>query len=218
MYGNKKINTELDLFVQGVSVLCYDGIFIYFNGFRKKKLGKYYYKPMLKGWNIHHKSDLDERCRWFVEEGARKNFNELRGLLRMESDETRKLLIEKMPPNDDRLPMIKMIDDQLYAIPGEGILALDYVRYIFLTECGRGAEYIEDEVAIERFIFGIRKLQQAYGSWEEMITAYAFGKQTETVHATPDFVSTNMKYVKRLLTSPHSPMNKVDWNMKLPEA
>ena len=218
MFGIEKVNTELDLFVHGVSALCYDGIFIYFNGFRKKTLGKYYYRPILATWNIHHKSDLDERCRWLVEEGARKNFNKLWSSLRMESDETRKSLIEKMPLGDDMLPMIKMIDDQLYAFPHGGILALDYVRYIFLTECGRKAKFIEEKVARERIIFGIRKLQQAYGSWEEMITAYAFGKQTETVHATPDFVSESMRYVKRLLTSPHSPMNKVDWNMKLPEA
>ena len=218
MFGNKIVNSELDLFVHGVSALCYDGISIYFNGFRKKTLGKYYFKPMLEGWNIHHKSDLDERCRWLVEEGARKNFNKLWRSLRMESKDTRKSLIEKTPLGDDMLPMIKMIDDQLYAFPHGGILALDYVRYIFLTECGRRAGFIEEKLARERFIFGIRKLQQTYGSWEEMVTAYIFGKQTETVHATLDFVSENMKYVKRLLTSPHSPMNKVDWNMKLPES
>lgn len=215
--ATKKINTELDLFVQGVSALCFNGIDIYFNGFRKKTLGKFFFKPILREGKIYNKSDLDKRCRWLAEEGARKNFNQFRGLLRMESNETRKLLIEQMPPGDDRLAITKMIDEQLYAIPAEGILALDFVHYIFLTECGRGADFIDEEKARERFIYGIRKLQQAYGSWEEMITAYAFGKQTETLHASLNFVSGNMKYVKRLLTSPYSPLNQVDWHMKLPE-
>ncbi|MGY0693730.1 DUF1266 domain-containing protein [Virgibacillus sp. FSP13] len=215
--SKKKITSDLDLFIQGVSALCYESIAIYFNGFRKRLPGKRFFKPILQEWNIHNKTDLDETCKWLAEEGARKDFDTFRGLLRMESDETRKMLIENMPPGEERLPMMKMIDQQMYAIPRNGILALDIVRYVFLTQCGRGAGFISDKEAHERFIFGIRELQQSYSSWEEMITAYAFGKQYETVHATLDFVSKNMKYVKRLLTSPHSPMNRVEWNVALPE-
>ncbi|MBD1382811.1 hypothetical protein [Metabacillus arenae] len=61
-------------------------------------------------------------------------------------------------------------------------------------------------------------LQQTYSGWTEFVIGYELGVQFYAVETALEKFKKNKKYLQSLIYSRHSPMNKVDWNVQLPNS
>lgn len=211
----KQKDSQIDLFVHGIVALVFEGHSIYYAGFQKRAYTTKICHQLLRNENILNREDLKKASIWLMNEGQRATFNRIWFTLRSYNRQDRTNIMKNTSMNEPDLPYMKIAHEYMHNIPQGGILAIDLARYLSIILAGQKVGYLGMQEAKEQYITGIHSLQQAYSSWEEFLTGYFLGEKIISINSGKVYRKASKKYVHRLFTSPHSFMNRTDWNMDL---
>jgi Protein of unknown function (DUF1266) len=96
---------------------------------------------------------------------------------------------------------------------GQNFLAWDMCRLVNITRYACESKMINENEAWQIIMKAAKKIQQQYGSWEEMNNAYECGKYVWDSDAFTD--QYNDGFADNLLMHNDSPFKKINWNLNL---
>lgn len=213
--GKIRRDSQIDSFVHGIVALLFQGHSIYYAGFQKREYTTNNCYQLLQNENVLNRKDLEKACISLVNEGQRATFNRIWYAFRSYNKQDRMDIIKNTSMDEPEFPYIKIAHEYMHNIPKGGILAMDVARYLSITLAGKKVGYLGKQEAKDQYIIGIRNLQKSYSSWEDFLTGYFLGEKIISINLGEVYQKASKKYVHRLFTSPHSFMNRADWNIDL---
>ena len=165
-------------------------------------------------WGIKNKADLTRILCWLETDGHRAQFQKLGRQLQTLNFVEFTLLLRKTTDRD-RLNELRIAREYYPKLGKKSLVGWDFCRAIFLCRAAYECGYISENEAWYHIMVYAQYLQQTFDSWEDLGRNYIIGRQFWSSKRTHENGSDFNDIYMRLLETPSSPWNTLDWNMDL---
>ena len=170
---------------------------------------------ILDGWNVHSRRELIRTLNKVWKRGHRGSMQEIRrGLARGWSPRTICLYaaLRGHPSSYRRVGWVRKHADKLDA---NSMVAWDLSRLVSLVRWGVFVGYLSEDEAWEWIMPAARKIQAAFGSWQEVGEDYLLGRSFWSPREMKRSGDRFRRNIYWLVRAPGSPWVSNDWNLDL---
>ncbi|GIP33199.1 DUF1266 domain-containing protein [Paenibacillus sp. J2TS4] len=166
-------------------------------------------------WGIDSRETLLKALDSLVADGHNRSFSEIRFFLSTLSGTDQIAYLHSLPKNSKSYIQYQTVHVYNHKLPGAGIAAWDWGRYIYLCKKGAFLGYLTDDEARNLMYRVARMAQQAYSDWLEYGISYLVGRQFWLNQLSSDKVDELIGSVQSILLNENSLWCRLDWNLKL---
>lgn len=168
------------------------------------------------GWDIKDRDDLLRDLFWLAQEdGHRDNFARDGRFVSKMSKEQLEVFLEPFKDNPERCNDLRVAYQFYDSLGDKGILGWDLCRYMCLCRGGYICGFLDEETTWKLMIPAARKLQQTFGSWEELGQNYLIGRHYWSLKHVQQEKKKYDEAFQRLIEMPSSPWNQYAWELDL---
>ncbi|MEK8130326.1 DUF1266 domain-containing protein [Paenibacillus filicis] len=164
---------------------------------------------------IKDAESLKRELEGFSSTGYRNSFDHWTRILSSSSEAERARYMQSLPEGQELTTELLCIHHYLSRLPAGGIAALDYAWGSCLCQAGLALRYLTREEHDAYLLHFALSAQRAYANWSEYVIGYAAGLQYMNRDFSFSYTQEHKVVLTQLLTSRHSPFQKVSWNLKL---
>lgn len=172
-------------------------------------------KILDKWWGISTREALFDILNWIKTAGHRRDFNFLKEKLSILPPEEICRVKKHYSNNSNALNKIEIVLKYQKGLGAKSIIAWDYARYVSLCGWGYIVGFITEKEAWELLMPVGQLLQKTFNSWEDLGVNYIIGRQFWSKIQTDKQGKIVENIYKNLLTDPHSPWKRLNWDLDL---
>jgi hypothetical protein len=166
-------------------------------------------------WDVNNRDELLRILTWLQFEGYRSSFEAMARQVDVMNEQQLLAVKAELATNPEELHKLEVVTKHHRVVGRNGIAAWDLVRYIALCRWGYLAGYLSEQEAWDHIMPAALRLQEMFGSWQELQSDYLIGREfwsTEQTQANGDrFRVIYAQFVE----DPGSPWNVNPWKMNL---
>lgn len=205
-------------YLYALTAVCFSGKFAYYYainqryGFKKREMRK-----TLEQWEVSDHESMKQVLDWLIDAGRKEEFSQLQNQLNIFSEDNRQPGIHSLPDDGELKKQAAFTNKYFRRVSPQNIAAFDYAFCIVLSRFGWKVGYLDSEEAYDYMLKAARLAQSSYSSWLEYITAYTIGVQfvDSAQLKNPQYIRVQEPAIIKLLSSRHSPFQKVKWDTKI---
>ncbi|MEK8130329.1 DUF1266 domain-containing protein [Paenibacillus filicis] len=208
---------KLDLYASALSAVCFSGDSMYEVAMENKQIRRSYYRQGLDSWTsepIKNAQSLKQVLDWIDYLGRRHRFNDWTRKLSTMSEAGRERYIQSLDGHVHKVELL-IVNRYLRRLPAGGIAAVDYAWSSFLCQAGLEFNYLTRDEYYAYLLQTARNAQRDYGGWNEYVIGFAAGIQFVDRNMSTAYMEKEKSAITELLTSRHSPFEKVSWSLEL---
>lgn len=169
-------------------------------------------RDMLKNdWDVTDSEGARNVIKWLKEEGDRAEFDAMLDHVMKLDENSFATLLAGYSHEPELQKKLRLVYAKKGEVGNKSILAWDYCRFIYLTECCSRAGYLTDNEAWQEIIPAAKVIQSTFSSWREMGDNYLLGRQFWSGGNEPRIFVAN----RFLLSDPKSPWVTLPWELQL---
>ncbi|MEW4308181.1 DUF1266 domain-containing protein [Rossellomorea marisflavi] len=212
------MNKEQQRFIDTMGSLNYTGDQSYYGILHNnpRKLPFSQAKKTLEYWGIVDTETAHSTLTWFLDEGLRKEYNQMRNTLLFMSDANREQWISSFKDDKTR-NQFNVVNRYLHKLSSKTIAGADYGFCVIFALNAFRIGYISLDDSDEYALQAGRKAQKDFPNWSDYLISHSAGAEftKETEETTVTFMKSQQFTLTRVLTAPNSPLRKVSWNTNL---
>jgi hypothetical protein len=166
-------------------------------------------------WGVSSRDQLLEMLEWLQFEGHRAAFEQLGRQVDAMSEQEFKAAEAALLQDPDKLQKVQIVRRYHHSLGQPGILAWDLIRYVALCRWGYLAGYLSQTEAWDHIMPAALRLQQAFGSWENLQRNYLIGREFWSQQQTEKNGARFQEIFEHFIHDPTSPWNVNPWKMNL---
>jgi hypothetical protein len=166
-------------------------------------------------WRVSSRDQLLEMLEWLQFEGHRAAFEQLGRQVDAMSEKEFKAAEAALLEDPEQLYRAQIVRQYHHTLGQPGILAWDLIRYIALCRWGYLAGYLSQTEAWDHIMPAALRLQEAFGSWEDLQKDYLIGREFWSRQQTQRSGARFQEIFEHSIHDPSSPWNVNPWTMNL---
>ncbi|MFF2479552.1 DUF1266 domain-containing protein [Paenibacillus sp. NPDC058071] len=207
-----------DRYARALSILCFSGESIYRAALENRPIRKAWYRSILETRTskpIEDAASLKHALEGFSTKGNRYGFNHWTRMLSSSSEAERASYMKSHTEGEELTIKLHIVNHYLRSLPAGGIAAFDYAWGACFCLAGLALGYLTREEYDAYLLQFAASAQRDYKDWGEYVIGFAAGTQYVNRDLSFSYMQENKVVLTQLLTSRHSPFQKVSWNLNL---
>jgi predicted Zn-dependent protease len=166
-------------------------------------------------WGVADRHSLLASLKWIEESGHRARFALWGAWLAVLAPDERKALASRRQKDFELHQTLGVVETHHQRLGSKSLVGWDFSRHINVCRWGYAAGYLSEAEAWAKIAPAARTLRHTFTSWRELGENYLIGRQFWSPEE--HFRSGNLFRMAfdRLLSDPHSPWNRVPWDLDL---